>query len=132
MWESSKHFPMYLSLNFPLAWLGFADKCMENFKTWAIIPSIPARHQSSAFTVENLLSDILNLQTANISEISNHISPIFRKWGGLSCTGLPCYIVTYFCMHGHHFTKVEEANFVKVYFTIWKTKFLEKNPVEKS
>lgn len=96
--ESSKHFAMYLSLNL-LAWLGLVDKCMEKVKLQCIIPSIPEHHQSLAFTVENLWNDILNLQTADLSGMSQPISPIFKMGRFIMCKGLPYYILTLFvCM----------------------------------
>lgn len=118
---------MHLSLNFPLARLGFVDTCMEKVKLPCIIPLILERHQSLLFRNENLY--ILNLQSANLSGIFNF------TWEDLSCLKhypIILFLLVSVCMHGLNCTETEEATFMKRIFFSLKIKALEKNPFGKN
>lgn len=101
---------------------------MEKVKLPCIIPLILECHQSLLFTVENLLNNILNLQTENLSGIFN------LTWEDLSC--LKHYpiilLLVSVCMHGLNCTETEETTFMKRIFFSLKMKALEKNPFVKN
>lgn len=84
------------------------------------MPLIPERHHSLLFTVKNLWSNILNLQTGSLSGISNPISPIFNRRKFM--------VLFLVFMHGLNFTETEEAPFIKAnIFQFENEKVLEKN-----